>query len=101
MQFCRSSNPTPQSCLTTPPTPPFFLHRYTGNFLNATGPTAIPKKRSQRHAGGTPTYEQHSAITFETQRYIGAANIPTFPSITLLPGDTYTHHTAFVFSHTA
>ena len=49
---------------------------YTGNFLNATGPTQIVKKRSQRFPGQGAFYPQHSAITFEAQEYIGAANIP-------------------------
>jgi aldose 1-epimerase len=74
---------------------------YTGNFLNGTGPTAIPKKRSQAFPGQAPTYQLHSAITFEAQRYIGAANIPAFPTITLAPGEIYTQHTAYEFSHAA
>ena len=41
---------------------------YTGNFLSASGPTAVAKKRSQMSPGGSENYEQHSAITFETQR---------------------------------
>jgi len=44
---------------------------YTGNFLNATGPTQVMKKRSQRFSGQGLYYQQHSAITFEAQEYIG------------------------------
>ena len=44
------------------------LQVYTGNFLSATGPTAVAKKASQRAPGASETYVQHSAITFEAQR---------------------------------
>ena len=36
---------------------------YTGNFLNATGPTQIVKKRAQRFPGQGAFYPQHGAIT--------------------------------------
>ena len=69
---------------------------YTGNFLQAEGPTAIAKKRSQTFPGQGATYAQHSAVTFEAQRYIGALEHANFPSIVLNPGSVYTQHTAYV-----
>lgn len=69
---------------------------YTGNFLNASGPTAVTKKRAQQFPGQGLTYAQHSAVTFEAQRYIGALEHPALPSIVLAPGGVYTQHTAYV-----
>lgn len=74
---------------------------YTGNFLQATGPTAITKKRAQTFPGQGTTYAQHSAVTFEAQRYIGALEHAAFPSIVLAPGASYTQRTAYVLERSA
>ena len=98
--FPAPRHPPSHMPLTRPP-PPLSAppaRSYTGNFLEATGPTAVAKKKAQRFPGQGPTYAQHSAVTFEAQEYIGAANIPSFPSITLAPGGTYTQRTAYVLS---
>ena len=64
--------------------------------MQATGPSAIPKKRAQTFAGQGATYAQHSAVTFEAQRYIGALEHAELPSIVLAPGAVYEQHTAYV-----
>ena len=52
---------------------------YTGNFLDgATGK-------------GGKTYERRGALCLETQHFPDSVNQPTFPSVLLAPGDTYTH----------
>ncbi|NJB72129.1 aldose 1-epimerase [Saonia flava] len=60
---------------------------YTGNFLNGT----IPSK-----TGGT--YGKRSGFCLETQHYPDSPNQPTFPSVTLNPGEKYATMTSFKFT---
>ncbi len=60
------------------------MQLYTGNFLDGT----ITGK-------GGAVYEHRSAFCLETQHFPDAPNQPTFPSIILRPGETYTHRTEY------
>lgn len=60
---------------------------YTANFLNGT----LPSKN-----GGT--YGQRSGFCLETQHYPDSPNRPSFPSVLLSPGETYSSQTTFRFS---
>jgi aldose 1-epimerase len=55
------------------------LQFYSGNFL-----------KGQAGKGGK-TYAHRSACCLETQHYPNTPNTPSFPQITLRPGETYTH----------
>lgn len=59
---------------------------YTGNFLDHT----VGK--------GGKVYKKHYGFCFETQGFPNAVNQPKFPSIIILPGQTYTHVTVHRFS---
>ena len=63
------------------------LHFYSANGLNG----SLEGKNGIR-------YQKQSAVCFETMHFADAPNQPSFPSTTLLPGETYRSHTAFVFS---
>ena len=72
---------------------------YSGNFLDGD----IPRKASQGGGGeGNAMYEKYSAVAFETQQKIGAANdLRNQPAITLNSnGGIYTHHSRYDFSST-
>lgn len=60
---------------------------YSGNFLdgNATGKKGI-------------TYNQHAGICLETQHYPDSPNKPQWPSVVLMPGDTYNSECIYKFS---
>ncbi len=60
---------------------------YTGNFLGGNLP--IP---------GGGTYQKRSGLCLETQHYPDSPNQPSFPSVTLQPGETYTTTTTFTFT---
>jgi aldose 1-epimerase len=63
---------------------------YTGNFLNGRG--------SGKSGMG---YQQHAGFCLETQHFPDAINQPTFPSIVLHPGETYSQKTTFRFTVTS
>lgn len=56
------------------------LQFYTGNFLDGT----LTGK-------GGVKYERHFGFCLETQHFPDSVNQPSFPSIILQPGETYTH----------
>jgi aldose 1-epimerase len=60
---------------------------YSGNFLDG---TTVGKKGV--------TYQQRSAICFETQKYPDTPNKPDWPSAVLRPGETYSSHCVFAFA---
>ncbi len=60
---------------------------YTGNFLDG---------KLHNPAGGT--FTKRSGFCLETQHYPDSPNKPEFPSVTLLPGETYNTKTVFRFS---
>lgn len=60
---------------------------YTGNFLDGSLP--IP---------GGGTYQKRSGLCLETQHYPDSPNQPSFPSVTLQPGETYNTSTTFTFT---
>ena len=60
---------------------------YTGNFLDGTLP--IP---------GGGTYAKRSGLCLETQHYPDTPNQPSFPSVTLNPGEKYSTTTSFTFT---
>jgi aldose 1-epimerase len=60
---------------------------YTGNFLDGSLP--IP---------GGGTYQKRSGLCLETQHYPDSPNQPSFPSVTLQPGETYNTTTTFTFT---
>lgn len=60
------------------------LQFYTGNFLDG--------------LSGKTTYGYQSALCMETQKYPGAANVPTFPSIVLHPEEVFASETEYRFS---
>ena len=62
------------------------LQFYCGNFFNGTCHTKFGKPVLYR-----------GAIALETQRYPDAPNQPSFPSIELNPGETYTHTCIYKF----
>ncbi|MEX1238189.1 MAG: aldose epimerase family protein [Cyclobacteriaceae bacterium] len=59
---------------------------YTGNFLDGslTGKANV-------------VYKQRTGFCLETQHFPDSPNQPTFPSVVLNPGDTYTSKTSFTF----
>ena len=59
---------------------------YTGNFLNG-----------KAKGKGGAVYDQYHAFCLETQFFPDSPNKPTFPSITLKPGDEYTQTTIYHF----
>ena len=59
---------------------------YTGNFLDGTLP--VP---------GGGTYGKRSGLCLETQHYPDSPNQPSFPSVTLNPGQKYATTTTFKF----
>jgi len=60
---------------------------YTGNFLDGT----VTGKNDI-------TYQQRTAVCFETQHYPDSPNKPQWPSVVLNPGETYTSHCIYRFS---
>lgn len=60
---------------------------YTGNFLDGT----VTGKKGI-------TYQQRTAVCFETQHYPDSPNKPQWPSVVLNPGETYTSHCIYCFS---
>jgi aldose 1-epimerase len=70
---------------------------YTGNFLNATDPTArIARKKSQCQS--PPCYYAYrGAVTLEAQQYPDAVHQSSFPSIVLEPGKVFRQHTVYKF----
>ena len=60
------------------------LQFYTGNFLDGTN----------KGKGGA-VYSQYQAFCLEDQFFPDSPNQKDFPSITLKPGDTYTHTTVY------
>lgn len=60
---------------------------YTGNFLDGT----LTGKSGK-------VYHQHYAFCLETQHFPDSINQPTFPSVVLNPGETYTQTTVHKFS---
>ncbi|MBM3876284.1 MAG: galactose mutarotase [Verrucomicrobia bacterium] len=60
---------------------------YTGNYLDG----------SVKGKGGK-TYAKNAALCLETQHYPDSPNRPSFPSVVLRPGKTYTHTTVHKFS---
>jgi aldose 1-epimerase len=75
---CRLTEPTSGRVLEIWTTEP-GLQFYSGNFL-----------KGQAGKGGK-TYAHRSACCLETQHFPNTPNTPSFPSITLRPGETYTH----------
>jgi aldose 1-epimerase len=63
------------------------LQFYSGNFLDGT----LTGK-------GGRTYEQRSAFCMEPQHYPNSPNQPNFPSVFLVPGETYTNTIEYRFS---
>jgi aldose 1-epimerase len=59
---------------------------YTGNFLDG-----------QQQRGGKK-FTQHYGFCLETQHFPDSPNKPSFPSVLLKPGETYTHKTVHKFS---
>ena len=62
------------------------IQLYTGNFLFG-----------QKGAGGQE-YKLRSGVCLETAHFPDAVNQPTFPSIILRPGETYSHTCVYAFS---
>ncbi len=62
------------------------IQLYTGNFLDGT---------QQR---GGKKFTQHYGFCLETQHFPDSPNQPSFPSVVLKPGETYTHKTVHKFS---
>lgn len=60
---------------------------YTGNFLDGTLPSPN---------GGS--FDKRSGFCLETQHYPDTPNQPNFPTVTLVPGETYSSKTTFKFS---
>lgn len=60
---------------------------YSGNFLNGN----LTGKRGVK-------YEQRYGLCLETQHYPDSPNQPDFPSVDLIPGDTYNTQTTYKFS---
>jgi len=73
---------------------------YTGNFLNGTGDTAIPRKASQSYGKGPQYYQYRGAITLEAQGYPDAVHHHNFPSVRLDAGGRYAQTTTYKFSTT-
>ena len=61
------------------------VHFYTGKWI----PVINGK--------GGKQYEPFSGYCFETQGFPNAVNVSGFPSTLLLPGETYTHSTQYIF----
>jgi aldose 1-epimerase len=59
---------------------------YSGNFLDG-----------QQQRGGKK-FTKHYGFCLETQHFPDSPNIPSFPSVLLKPGETYTHKTVHKFS---
>ncbi len=62
------------------------LQLYTGNFMN-----------NENVLKGGLTDGKREAFCLETQHFPDSPNKPDFPSVVLLPGDTYFTKTAFRF----
>lgn len=60
---------------------------YTGNFLDGTN-----------IGSGGVTYKHRYALCLETQHYPDSPNQPSFPSVVLNPGETYSTKTIYKFS---
>lgn len=60
---------------------------YTGNFLDGT----VTGK-------GNIAYQKNAAVCLETQHYPDSPNKPQWPSVVLLPGETYTSQCIYKFS---
>ncbi|WP_367392658.1 aldose epimerase family protein [Lewinella sp. LCG006] len=60
---------------------------YSGNFLDGTLP-----------APGGGTYGQRTGLCLETQHYPDSPNQPTFPAVSLQPGEKYASKTTFKLS---
>lgn len=60
---------------------------YTGSYLNGT---------LEAKSGGT--YTEYGGFCLEPQKYPDSPNQPEFPSVTLRPGETYTHASVFDFT---
>jgi len=61
---------------------------YTGNFLDGT----------LTNTRGGQKYGQHAALCLETQHFPDSPNQPSFPSVVLKPGETYSQTTVYKFS---
>ena len=61
---------------------------YSGNFLDGT----------LTNTKGGKKYVQHAALCLETQHFPDSPNEPSFPSVILKPGETYTHTSVYKFS---
>ena len=61
---------------------------YSGNFLDGTLTATKGGKK----------YVQHAALCLETQHFPDSPNEPSFPSVILKPGETYTHTAVYKFS---
>ena len=61
---------------------------YSGNFLDGTLTNTKWGKK----------YVQHGALCLETQHFPDSPNEPSFPSVILKPGETYTQTTVYKFS---
>jgi aldose 1-epimerase len=62
---------------------------YSGNFLDGT----LGKKADQ----GPGSYDRYFALALEAQHYPDSVHHPSFPSIQLAKGDTYTQKTVYAF----
>ncbi|MBO5709147.1 MAG: galactose-1-epimerase, partial [Bacteroidales bacterium] len=60
---------------------------YSGNFLTG--------KVAGKH---NVLYPRRASICLETQLFPDSPNKPEWPSATLRPGETYTHHCIYKFS---
>ncbi|WP_222429064.1 aldose epimerase family protein [Chitinophaga polysaccharea] len=61
---------------------------YTGNFLDGT----------LANTRGGQKYGQHAALCLETQHFPDSPNQPSFPSVVLKPGETFSQTTVYKFS---
>ncbi len=61
---------------------------YSGNFLDGT----------LTNTKGGKKYVQHAALCLETQHFPDSPNEPSFPSVILKSGETYTHTSVYKFS---
>lgn len=62
------------------------LQLYSGNFLDG---SVVGK--------GKTRYARHCGVALETQAFPNSINTPSFPSVILLPGDTYSHEVSYTF----
>ncbi|XP_043236398.1 galactose mutarotase-like [Amphibalanus amphitrite] len=62
---------------------------YTANHLPA-APGGLPGRGGAR-------YQRHGSIALETSAFPNAVNVPSFPSVTLRPGNVYEHRCVYQF----